>query len=222
MKNCIIGLTGFDGAGKTTVANYLEREHGFTVVSFADELKRLLMVLDPIVGVDEDEDSRGVTIAYPVRLSDFVDDSGEFHEYDLKTQYPEYRRLLQVFGTDVVRNGMGEDTWVDILYQRLLGMADEAMFKGEPTRVVVPDVRFHNEADIVRGLAAMTGAACSVAFIESATPEEPSSEVHESNLYAGNLGEDREIERDLSGNELSPFEVVQVEAILLDLGVTDA
>ena len=56
MKNCIIGLTGFDGAGKTTVANYLEREHGFTVVSFADELKRLLMILDPIVGVDEDED----------------------------------------------------------------------------------------------------------------------------------------------------------------------
>ena len=150
MKNYIIGLTGFDGAGKTTVANYLEREHGFTVVSFADELKRLLMVLDPIVGVDEDEDSRGVTIAYPVRLSDFVDDSGEFHEYDLKTQYPEYRRLLQVFGTDVVRNGMGEDTWADILYQRLLDMADKAITKGEPMRVVVPDVRFHNEADAVR------------------------------------------------------------------------
>lgn len=222
MKNCIIGLTGFDGSGKTTVAKYLQEEHGFTIISFADELKRLLMILDPIVGVDEDEDSRGVTIAYPVRLSDFVDDRGEFHEHDLKTQYPEYRRLLQAFGTDVVRDGMGEDTWADILYQRLLDMADKAITKGEPMRVVVPDVRFHNEADAVRNLAAVAGATCSVAFIKSATPEELSPEVHESNLYAGDLGEDREIERDLSGNELSPFEVVQVEAILLDLGVTDA
>lgn len=222
MKNCIIGLTGFDGAGKTTVANYLEREHGFTVVSFADELKRLLMILDPIVGVDEDEDSRGATIAYPVRLSDFVDDSGEFHEHDLKTQYPEYRRLLQVFGTDVVRNGMGEDTWADILYQRLLGMADEAMFKGEPMRVVVPDVRFHNEADAVRNLAAVAGAACSVAFIKSATAEEPSSEVHESNLYAGNLGEDWDIERDSTGNVLSDAEVAEVECVLMEVGVIDA
>lgn len=130
--------------------------------------------------------------------------------------------MLQAFGTDVVRDGMGEDTWADILYQRLLDMADKAITKGEPMRVVVPDVRFHNEADAVRNLAAVAGATCSVAFIKSATPEEPSSEVHESNLYAGNLDEDREIERDLSGNELSPFEVVQVEAILLDLGVTDA
>lgn len=222
MKNCIIGLTGFDGSGKTTVAKYLQEEHGFTIISFADELKRLLMILDPIVGVDEGEDSRGVTIAYPVRLSDFVDDRGEFHEHDLKTQYPEYRRLLQAFGTDVVRDGMGEDTWADILYQRLLDMADKAITKGEPMRVVVPDVRFHNEADAVRNLAAVAGATCSVAFIKSTTPEELSPEVHESNLYAGDLDEDREIERDLSGNELSPFEVVQVEAILLDLGVTDA
>lgn len=222
MKNCIIGLTGFDGAGKTTVANYLEREHGFTVVSFADELKRLLMILNPIVGVDEDWDDAGNAVSYPAYLKDFVDDVGEFHEYDLKTQYPEYRRLLQAFGTDVVRNGMGEDIWADILYQRLLSMADEAITKGEPMRVVVPDVRFHNEVDAVRNLAAVAGAACSVAFVKSATPEEPSPEVHESNLYAGNLGEDWDIERDNTGNVLSDAEVAEVECVLMEVGVIDA
>lgn len=222
MKNCIIGLTGFDGAGKTTVANYLRDEHGFIVVSFADELKRLLMTLDPIVGVDEDEDSKGDTISYPVHLKDFVDEAGQFHEYDLKAQYPEYRRLLRVFGTDVVRNNIDPDCWAGVLYSTVLKMAYASSTAEVPLRMVVPDVRFLNEADTVRNLGAVVGAACSVAFIKSATPEEPSSEVHESNLYAGNLGEDREIDRDRGDNELSPFELVQVEDMLLELGVTDA
>ena len=222
MKNCIIGLTGFDGSGKTTVANYLRDEHGFTIISFADELKRLLMVLDPIVGVDEEGDDRGVSIAYPAHLSDFVDDEGEFHEHDLKTQYPEYRRLLRVFGTEVIRENVDPDYWAAVMYSRVLRMFDDASSEGRSARLAIPDVRFLNEVDVVRNLAAVGEAACSVAFVKSATPEEADANVHESNLYAGNLGEDREIDRDRSDNELSPFELVQVENMLLELGVTDA
>lgn len=222
MKNCIIGLTGFDGSGKTTVANHLRDEHDFTIVSFADELKRLLMILDPIVGVDEGEDDRGKSIAYPVHLSDFVDEQGEFHEHDLKTQYPEYRRLLRVFGTEVVRENVDPDYWAGMMYSSVLDMLDDANSAGKSARLVIPDIRFSNEAVIVRNLAAVSGAACSIAFIKAAAPEEPDANVHESNLYAGNLGEDREIDRDRGDNELSPFELVQVENMLLELGVTDA
>lgn len=222
MKNCIIGLTGFDGAGKTTVANYLEREHGFTVASFADELKRLLMVLNPIVGVDEDWNDETETISYPVHLKDFVDEIGQFHEHDLKTQYPEYRRLLRVFGTEVIRENIDPDYWAAVMYSRVLRTLDDASAEGKLARLVIPDVRFLNEVDVVRNLASVGETACSVAFVKSATPEEVDANVHESNLYAGNLGEDREIDRDQGGNELSPFELVQVENMLLELGVTDA
>lgn len=122
-----IGITGLAGSGKSTVADHLVAEHGFTRMSFASPLKAMLRTLDPIL--------EGSFSAVPERLSDIFGHYGDA-EADVKaSEYGvEYRRLLQVLGTDCIR-AVDEDFWVRA-----------ALAQVTADRVVFDDVRFPNEA----------------------------------------------------------------------------
>lgn len=118
----VVGLTGKAGAGKSTVADYLVEAHGFTRLSFAAPLKKMLRTLDPILAGD-------------TRLSECA----TWDETEIKQIYPEYRRLLQVLSTDCIR-AVDTDFWVRAAMQQLTD------FDG---RYVFDDVRFPNEASAV-------------------------------------------------------------------------
>lgn len=118
-----IGLTGKAGAGKGVVADYLVEHHGFTKVSFAGPLKKMLLTLDPLLSSDFDDQR--------YRLSEVIE-HGEAH---VKQYFPEYRRLLQVLGTDCIRS-LDETFWVRAAMQQITA-------KGN---YVFDDVRFPNEA----------------------------------------------------------------------------
>jgi hypothetical protein len=125
----VIGLTGVAGAGKSTVANYLVEQHGFTRLSFAAPLKKMLRTLNPI-------------IASGFRLSDILEACGGDENY-IKTNSlygPEYRRLLQVLGTDCIR-AVDEDFWVN---------AAAAQMDDQDQNYVFDDCRFPNEAFIIQ------------------------------------------------------------------------
>lgn len=128
-----IGLTGKAGAGKGVVADYLVEHHGFTKVSFAGPLKKMLRTLNPIIGSQLTFGDFG---AEPTRLSHLFDVG--MTELELK-QSPffgaEYRRLLQVLGTDCIR-ALDEPFWVRAAMQQITA-------KGN---YVFDDVRFPNEA----------------------------------------------------------------------------
>lgn len=123
----IVGVTGYAQHGKDTVANLLERDYGFRKMAFADALRKSVLVLDPFVPLP------GWTS--PVRYSELLDSVG----YEEAKKNPEVRRLLQVMGTEVGRDILGDDTWVHALNKARNG----------PARVVIPDVRFPNEGDYV-------------------------------------------------------------------------
>lgn len=122
----IIGLSGYARAGKSTVADMLGPT--YNQVSFAEPMRKILMVLDPRVDMDSSEN----------RLT--VDEVVSFHGWTkAKSLYPEVRRLLQVLGTQVGREMLGEDFWVNI-----------AMRGHRPgDSVVFTDVRFPNEAQAI-------------------------------------------------------------------------
>lgn len=125
-----IGLTGRARSGKSTVAEILRRDHGFTVISFADTLRDMALAIDPLIPA-------------PVlgeRLASLVHWYG--WEY-CKDQYPEVRRFLQRLGTDAVRDHLGRDAWVDAWRRKI--EEEEA-----DTSVAAADVRFPNEAAAVR------------------------------------------------------------------------
>lgn len=164
----VVGLTGYAGAGKSTAANYLVERHGFTRLSFAGPLKKMLKTLDPILGVSDGE---------PVPLSNLLSETpiaNGWTENDLKADPelgPEYRRLLQVLGTDCIR-AVDPEFWVRA-----------ALAQIQPGgSYVFDDVRFPNEAEAIlefyyRGLW----------YVEA--PGVHAANDHSSEKHAGKMGE---------------------------------
>lgn len=122
-----IGITGYAQHGKDTIANLLVAEYGYTRIAFADALKSMALVLDPIIDYMAD-----------VRMAHYVETVG----WEEAKKNPEVRRFLQVLGTEAVRGHLGADSWVNAL--------DLAWGKLGSPRLVIPDVRFPNEAEYVK------------------------------------------------------------------------
>jgi len=127
----IIGLSGYARSGKTTIAQLMVKNHGFECIAFADAMRNMLYATNPIIVLFYEEKFREVT-----RLQQLVDTLG----WDqAKVEYAEIRELLQRFGTEGGRKFLGEEIWV------------ETLFKNAKTdRIVIPDVRFPNEAKAIR------------------------------------------------------------------------
>lgn len=177
----VIGLTGFAGAGKSTVANYLVEQHGFTRLSFAAPLKKMLRTLDPIVG----RNNWGANPSRAMRLSDLI--NAGYSENAIKESEfgPEYRRLLQVLGTDCVR-AVDQDFWVK---------AAVAQMTDPEGKHVFDDVRFPNEAEVIKGFDR-------VGLWNVVRPSFEAANGHASEQHAGQMGEKMHVINDLSVSEL--------------------
>lgn len=119
----IIGLTGFAGSGKTTVARHLVTGHGFTLVKFAGPLKGMLRAL-----ALNDREIEG--------------DLKEVPSEKLNGRSP--REAMQLLGTEWGRKYFGEDFWVKLGITTANGIVK---FGG---KAVLDDCRFPNEAEAIR------------------------------------------------------------------------
>ena len=131
----VIGIVGFIGSGKDTVANMFV-EKGCIQDSFAAPLKdmcasvfgwqRELLTGDTI----ESRDFRETTDLY----------------WSKKTGIPNFtpRLALQLMGTDVMRNHFNKDIWLSSLEYRILKLHKESPC------VVISDARFTNELELIK------------------------------------------------------------------------
>lgn len=134
MTDRTIGLTGKARSGKSTVAEILRRDHGFTVVSFADTLRDMALAIDPLI--------QAPITGQVWRLSEVVKWGGWERAKDI---YPEVRRFLQRLGTEGVRDHLDQDAWVRAWSVKVGCISDAG-------DVVAADVRFPNEAAaVIRG-----------------------------------------------------------------------
>lgn len=132
MLPMIIGLSGYGRAGKDSVADVLVERHRFQRVAFADKLRECAEALNPIVDVEFDADESKVPVRYL--------DAKERHGYNAaKEIYPEFRGTLQRLGTEVGRNILGSNIWVDATMNALDVERD----------YVITDCRFPNEAQAI-------------------------------------------------------------------------
>ena len=128
----VIGLAGFSRAGKTTIAErvVLELKRNFGLsnsfkFSFATRIKEVLTTL---VGEEIDWDR-------PETKKLLLYEDGRWTTRDFMIQ----------FGTEFVRKGVGDCFWVDVAAKRLASLQ-------EPTVVVIDDVRFPGEVELVQSL----------------------------------------------------------------------
>lgn len=123
----IIGICGFIGSGKDTVADYLVNFHGFRRESFANSLKD---ATSAVFGWDR------------VLLEGRTQESREWREQkddwwsnrlgmDITPRW-----VLQNWGTEVLRTGFHDDIWIASVENKIRQSKDN---------IVITDCRFTNE-----------------------------------------------------------------------------
>lgn len=146
----IIGISGYIGSGKDTIADII-REHDprWEVVKFADKLKEVAAI---ILGVPrhnfEDRDYKLSELPDEWNVWDKRPTSGghdvePFYNNDPVMRRMTVREFLQKLGTDAIRNGLHEDTWVNAT---MAGYDS----KRTPPNWIITDVRFPNEFDAIK------------------------------------------------------------------------
>jgi len=116
----IIGLSGYAGVGKDTVAKYItEIDPTFKIKKFSGKLKEVASILTGIP---------------PKNF-----ESQEFKHMELSGWDMTVRELLQKLGTEAIRDGLHKDAWVNALFSDY--------HQGE--NWVITDMRFPNEYEAV-------------------------------------------------------------------------
>ena len=203
----VVGLAGYARSGKDTAAAALT-ELGFERRAFADAIREMAYRTNPLVSVS--------WWRRPVRLARLVDRVGWEEAKDLA----EVRRLLQRLGGHAGRGVLGDDVFID----RLAGSA--------PCRMVVSDVRFPNEIEVVRSSGgiviqivrpgvgpvnrdvsetAVAGAAFDAVVVNDATPEALGAKVREAVVAL--LGEEV-----LTGAPVRPWDSAADPRVAVGLG----
>ena len=122
----IVGLLGLKGSGKSSVANMMAQNNGFTVVKMADPLKDMLRTLFYHAGFSEEEVEQYIEGPLKEEPVGFLGGKSTRH-------------AMQTLGTEWGRDLIHEDLWVSLFS----GMA------GAKNLVVCDDCRMFNEADYI-------------------------------------------------------------------------
>lgn len=149
----IIGLGGLRRSGKDTLADVLVRDFKYVKVSLASSLRNLC---SNVFQIEEQEFTRDDTkerlFSHPIRLDEehlglilsVIENDWEFvvtreqkdkllAQVGIEMKHP--RHVLQIVGTDLIRNCIDSDLLLKVADRNIANLAD----------VVIADVRFANE-----------------------------------------------------------------------------
>lgn len=143
----IISVSGKIGSGKDTVAKIIQEHtpyHNWEVKKFAGKLKVIATILTGIpIEKFEDQEFKHTILGpewdyyHNTEKTQIVDGIAQNAK---ELRYMTVRDLLQKLGTEAMRMGLHEDTWVNAL------MSD---YNAEESNWIITDTRFPNEMKAV-------------------------------------------------------------------------
>ena len=131
----IIGVCGFIGSGKDTVADYLVNFHEFRRESFANSLKDAVA---SVFGWD-----RTMLEGRTKQAREWREQVDPWWAKRLKMPELTPRLMLQIWGTEVCRRGFHDDIWIAALENKLRNSKDH---------IVISDCRFPNEIHSIKAV----------------------------------------------------------------------
>lgn len=129
----IIGVCGFIGSGKDTVADYLTNFHGFRRESFANSLKDAVA---HVFGWD-----RTMLEGRTKQAREWREQVDPWWAQRLDMPNLTPRWVLQYWGTEVCRKSFHDDIWIAALENKLRNSKDD---------IVISDCRFPNEIKSIK------------------------------------------------------------------------
>jgi hypothetical protein len=145
----IIGICGFKGAGKDTIADYLVNNKNFIKISFASVIKDIISILfvwdrNMLEGITQED-----------RLIREQEDIWWSNKLGVKCTP---RWAMQNIGTDIFRKYFNDNIWIYSLQKRLES--------NKNVNYVISDVRFPNEIEFLKSINA------TLIYVERNDPEE--------------------------------------------------
>ena len=129
----IIGVCGFIGSGKDTIADYLTNFHGFRRESFANSLKDAVA---QVFGWD-----RTMLEGRTKSAREWREQVDPWWAERLNMPNLTPRWVLQYWGTEVCRKAFHDDIWIASLENKLRNSKDD---------IVISDCRFPNEIKSIK------------------------------------------------------------------------
>ena len=129
----IIGVCGFIGSGKDTIADYLTNFHGYRRESFANTLKD---AVSAVFGWD-----RTMLEGRTKQAREWREQVDPWWAERLNMPNLTPRWVLQYWGTEVCRKAFHDDIWIAALENKLRNSKDD---------IVISDCRFSNEIKSIK------------------------------------------------------------------------
>jgi hypothetical protein len=122
----IIGIVGYKGSGKDAMADYLIENFQFEKMAYAGTLKDVCGIL--------------------FDLEDKYFNNRQLKEKKLDFWGLSPREILQKVGTDLFRKHFDEEFWVKLMENKI----QNKLVDNPNANIVCSDVRFQNEADLIK------------------------------------------------------------------------
>lgn len=130
----MISLSGFIGSGKGEVSRILQKDFGYTPISFAEPLKDVVSI---VFSWD-----RNLLEGDTIESRDFREKTDEY--WSRKLGYPVTpRKMLQFIGTELFQNNFMKNIWILSLEKRYYNDINNG-------KVIFSDTRFKHEMDYVK------------------------------------------------------------------------
>lgn len=173
----LLGIVGEKRHGKDTIGDYLVDKYGFVKVSFAHPLK---MMVKELFNFSEEQIN------------------GDLKEEIDPRWNASPRKLLQIIGTDLFRNRMGDyfpnlkdNFWLI----KAKNTIDDLRKINPDVNIVITDCRFPNEVEMIRSLGGK--------IIKVVRSSIKTTDTHESELYIRNMNDhDKLIKNDSTIDDL--------------------